>query len=262
MQKTVGACFDHVGFATPDKPKAVHTLRTLGFAAGNTDSDRHFHVMMDNCYFEALELTPDYGKIDAAKLYIILFSAKKADKMRAAFADNGYEVSPMGQSGRHANHGAQTGFATFRSFQLKNAAPFLTDPIFAAVQHMTPHLIYQDKRLLHPNGTCRVTSYVFHSQKVEEDAAALSKMDLIARPFADAGHYVECARFVCPHCYEAEFGQPCPEKPFGLAAMSFSGGHHDYLKAQADSLGLKYFYVSEKLYIDVTAEVGCFFIFE
>ena len=258
---------DHVGLMTGDKDKTASLLRHLGFVFGSSAADKSIHVMFKNAYMELLQIPKDGSAPDAKPgLYVIIVGTDQMEESYAAYKEAGCAITESSKSKRMAKHGANKGEAEFWGTRYEEKEPFGPGAYYGFVQHMTPELIYSKERFLQVNDVTAISGVIFVC--ADPDGQETAKAQLEAKncyiknsPGFDRG--VHSGSILSPAEYEAMFGTSYADgKPFDLAALVFEGSDIKYVREQLSILPeVAHFEKDGKLYADMRAACGCFFVF-
>lgn len=273
MKKETGACIDHIGILVPGKKDdAGELLRKLGFCYGNSYREYNFHLMFENCYLEFMDSSilpadvrlPQSAEMEGGHMAFVLGSTD-LEKTRDLFTENGYKIYEYKLTNRFAKHGANKGYAAFLSFQVAGAPPFGEDFMMACAQQLNPELISGPACYPHVNDAARlraVTIVCKDAGKMQATEEGLSQLYNLERKYAVAEHIMDHFILMDAAEYKEEYGAVMDEgKELCIASCLFEGADREYIKIQADHIGVSSFYREGNLYVDLRREIGCFFVF-
>lgn len=274
MNRIVTIDIDHIGIICTDLPKLGKIFTELGFATGgSTQMDTgiageaaptNLHFMFDNTYIECIQSNKgdylqEYLHSEAALHTVVLSTGNYLQSHRNTIAA-GFHPSEAMVASRPANHGTNKGMASFGWFKLLDCV--IPHTLLGVAEHLTRDLIFQPQRHQHPNSCfCVDQLMVACDQSLANLAQPTLEMlyhSLVPSSYSSG---IRVLRIMDAAEINNVFGVLVDPSRSHYVGLRFGLRQPECLVPLLQQGGYKYKRSSEGLLVDLTQEMGLFFLF-
>ncbi|WNR46803.1 VOC family protein [Paenibacillus roseipurpureus] len=183
---------DHIGIVGSNLESMINAFAKLGFhTTGVTSLDlgdtndqpasQNAHFVFNFGYMELIASKGTDHLADYVQKYegmhILAMASGQAQASFEIFKRNGLDPGKVFLSTRYAAHGERTGTAAFEWFGFNEQT--FPEGLVCVVQHHTPELIYQPKRIVQPNGVYGLVEVLLLVNDLDEAIERYAQMSYV-----------------------------------------------------------------------------------
>lgn len=205
MSNIIKSYIDHIGIINLNLDSCRKVFIPLGFAGGpSTKMDtglsgekaaENMHFMFDNSYLECIESKEgDYLREylhSPSAMHTVVMSSADIERTHENALSCGFEITPVMEASRPADHGENKGNAVFQWFKfLEPCIPFT---LLGSAEHKTKQYIYQEHRYQHPNTAFQIDRIVVGCKdeaELQTFSEGIFKLNSAVSPFCDPAHLI------------------------------------------------------------------------